>query len=397
MSTRRNVIVAIVAGLVLALLILALMPAPVEVSTAEVRRDRFVQTIEDEGRTLLRDSYPVLAPIDGYLRRVTLEPGDSVEAGDTLFVLEPAPAPALDVRSRQQAVDALEAARARLEAARAEHDNRAAEKRFAENEYRRHQQLFERGVVSTTEMDRARSALERAQSAERAAAAAVEAARYEMENARAVVEVSEGRRSDDDARKLPILAPVDGVVLRRQRCCEGVIRAGDPVLELGDLDELEIQVELLSMDAVRVQPGMRVAVDRWGGDQALEGRVRRVEPSGFEEVSALGVEEQRVPVWVEITSPKEQWAALGEGFRVEARFVIWESDDVVQLPTSAVFRHEGSETVFIVDEGRARARAVETGRRSGLSTQVLSGLQAGDRVITHPGDQIDEGTRVEFE
>lgn len=395
MSKRRKIIAAAVAGVVVVLLVLALIPAPLDVSAAEVRQGRFTEYVEDEGRTHLRDTYPVRAPIGGYLRRVALEPGDEVSAGDRLFVLEPAPAPALNARTREQATDTLETTRARLQAARAELENREAEARFAENEFVRYRRLYERGVVSVTEMDRARSANKRAAAAERAAAAAVEAAHYEMENARAVVEVAEGSRSRDDSRTLDIAAPIGGMVLRRQRCCEGVIQAGETVLELGNLSDLEVRVELLSTDAVRVEPEMRVVIDRWGGDQPLEGRVRRVEPAGFEEISALGVEEQRVPVLVEITSPNEAWAALGEGYRVEARFILWEGENVLQIPTSALFRDKDMATVFVVEDGKARTRRIETGRRSGLWTQVTSGLQAGERIITHPADQIEDGTRVE--
>ena len=394
MSIRKKILMAASFLIIGAMLLLALWPAPAEVSAIRVQQGHFADYVEDEGRTQLRDTYMVSAPIGGFLRRVELEPGDAVEAGDAVFVLEPTPAPALDARTREQARETLSAARARLEAARADFENRQAEARFAENEYRRHQQLFERGVVSATEMDRAESLRDRSRSAERAAAAAVEAARYEVENARAVVEIAEGTRSPDEDQTLTVSAPVGGVVLRRDRCCEGVIQAGERVLEIGDLAGLEVQVDLLSMDAVRVRRDTPVIIERWGGNQALEGRVRRVEPAGFKRVSALGVDEQRVPVLVEITSPRSQWAELGEGYRVEARFILWEGDEVIQIPTSALFRHGDVWQVFVVDNGRARLRQVEIGRRSGLWTQVLDGLKADEVVITHPGGHLADDMRV---
>ncbi len=393
--SKRKKIFLIVAGLALVvLLFLALRPSPTPVSAMVVSEGYFAEHVEDEGRTRLRDTYMVTAPIGGFLRRVELEPGDEIEAGDTVFALEPTPAPALDARSREQARETLSAARARLEAAQATLETRRSETRLAVSEAQRHRQLYDRGVVSATQMERVESERDRAVSAERAAEAAVSVARFEVENARAVLEITEGQRSPDEDQILRVSAPVSGVILRRDRCCEGVIQAGERVLEIGDLADLEIQVDLLSMDAVRVRQGMRVILERWGGDEALEGRVRRVEPAGFQRISALGVEEQRVPVLIEIESDREVRRALGTDYRVEARIVLWEDDQVIQVPTSALFREADAWKVFVVENGRARLREVEIGRRSGLSTQVLDGLQPGERVITHPGDHISDGSRV---
>jgi HlyD family secretion protein len=173
-----------------------------------------------------------------------------------------------------------------------------------------------------------------------------------------------------------------------------VVGDGEVILEIGDLDELEVRVDLLSMDAVRVRRDMRVVLERWGGGDPLEGRVRRVEPAGFTRVSALGVDEQRVPVLVEIISPRETWSTLGEGYRVEARFVLWEGEDVLQIPVSALFRTGDAWSVFVVERGRARLRSIEIGRRSGLWAQVTAGLEVGEVVIAHPGDRIADGVRV---
>lgn len=397
MTTLRKIVLALVALALLVVLVWALRPAPVTVTTAEVQRGSLVETVEEEGRTHLRDTYLVSAPIGGYLQRVALEPGDAVAAGETVFELEPPPAPALDARTREQARETLAAAQARLQAARAERSNREAELALVENELRRVRQLFEQSLVSESELDRAENAVARSRSALAAARASVEAAGFEVENARAVLDIAEGERSGDSGQLLRVAAPVGGVVLSRERCCEGVIQAGAPVLEIGRLDELEVRVDLLSMDAVRVSEGTRVIIEGWGGEQPLAGRVRRVEPAGFMRISALGVEEQRVPVLVEITSPREQWRELGVGFRVEASFVLWEGEDVLQLPSSALFRARDQWQVFVVEDGRLAVRRVEPGRESGLMREIRSGLSAGEIVVSHPNDQLEEGVRVQLE
>jgi len=394
MTTSRKLFIALAALALLVVLVWALRPTPLRVTTVEVRSRPLVETVEEEGRTHLRDTYRVSAPIGGYLKRVVLEPGDAVAAGQTVFELEPPPAPALDARTRGQARETLAAAQARLEAARAEQANREADLALAQNDLGRVQRLFEQSLVAESELDRAQNAVARARSALAAASASVEAAGFEVENARAVLDIAEGERSGDSGQLLRVAAPVGGVVLSRERCCEGVIQAGAPVLEIGRLDELELRVDLLSMDAVRVSEGTRVVIDGWGGDRALEGRVRRVEPAGFMRISALGVEEQRVPVLVEITSPHEQWQELGVGFRVETRFVLWEGEDVLQVPSSALFRARDRWQVFVVEDGRLTLRAVETGRESGLMRQVRSGLTAGEVVVSHPDDRLEEGLRV---
>ncbi len=387
------------AGLaLLALLAWALRPAPVPVSVARVSAAPFIDSVIEEGRTRLRDTWNVSAPIAGYLQRVMLEVGDEVEQGQPLFLLEPSPAPALDPRSRQQAEDALQAAEARLAAARANLDTTRAERRFAEAEFERYRTLHQRNLVSTADLDQRRSQRDRQRAIESAAASSVEAARFEVESARAVLAVSSGQRDDADHPALAIRAPISGTVLTRYRCCEGSVAAGERILELGSLTDLEIQVDLLSMDAVRVRPGMAVRLTDWGGEEALAGVVQRIKPAGFTRVSALGVDEQRVPVIVDFAEGVEPAArGLGSGFRVDAEFIVWQADEVLQLPTSALFRADGEWVVFRVEEERARQVSVTPGRRSGLATQVLDGLEVGDIIITHPGERVAEGVRVRID
>ncbi|MCG5501745.1 efflux RND transporter periplasmic adaptor subunit [Ectothiorhodospira lacustris] len=397
MPLFKKILIALMGLAILVLLGLALRPAPIPVSATEVIRGPFAEYVEDEGRTRLRHAYTVTAPIDGYLRRVTLEPGDSVDIDDVLFLLEPAPAPGLDLRSREQAREAVRAAAARQEAARAELEVRQAESRLARQEHERSERLFRQSQIAAEERDRRLAVRDAAQAAERAARHGVDVAGFDLAAARLVLDVADGRRTGEEIPAVAVRAPVAGLVTQRHRYDEGPIQAGEAVLALGNLDDLEVKVDLLSMEAVRLRPGMRVILERWGGGDALEGRVRRVEPAGFEKVSALGVEEQRVYVWSTLASPREQWRHLGDGYRVEARFVLWEGEDVLQIPTSALFRHDDAWAVFMIRDGRARLQRVEIGRRSGLWTQLLEGLNPGEPIITHPGDRVQENSRVRAE
>ena len=394
MKQKKRWILPLVGVALVVVLVLALRPSPQPVTVAEVTLGRFVESVDEEGQTRLRNTYTVSAPIAGFLLRVQPEPGDEVALGQTLFRMEPLPAPALDARSLEQAREALSAARARHQTARANLETAEADARFADSEYQRHLELHERGLVSAADMDRVRAARDRQNAARRAAEFAVEVAGFEVESARAVLDIASGQRPAEDQPELEVRSPIEGVVLRRQRCCEGAIAAGEPVLEVGSLNDLEVQVDLLTMMAVRVQTGMRVLMTGWGGDEVLEGTVRRVEPAGFTRVSALGVDEQRVPVIIDFVDPEQAWARLGVAFRVEAEFVLWEDEDVLQAPTSALFRHADGWTVFVIDNGRARLRPVERGRSSGLVSQIRQGLEPGERLITHPGDRISDGVRV---
>lgn len=394
MAMKKRMMVGLVVLAGVAALVWALRPQPVPVSLTTVEAGPFEETVREEGRTRLRNTFTVSAPISGYLHRVELEEGDPVEAGETLFRLEPLPVPALDARSREQARENLAAARSRLQSAEANLENLRAEVRFAESEYRRHQALYERGAVSATELERLETMRDRARSAARAGESAVEVARSEVESARLVLDIASGARPEAETDTLGVNAPAGGVVLQRYRCCEGTIGAGEPVVEVGDLDDLEVQVDLLSMDAVRVSPGMRVRLSDWGGDTELEATVRRLQPAGFTRISALGVDEQRVPVILDVDAAGARDSGLGVGYRVEAEFLLWEGNAVLQVPTSALFRDRGEWSVFVVEEGRAVSRRVEIGRRSGFATQILEGLEAGDTVVTRPGDRVESGTRV---
>lgn len=394
MQLRAKIGIIATAAIVAAGLALGLMPRAQRVDIAEVKRAPLVVTVEEEGKTRVMERYLVSAPVSGYVRRSALKAGDAVKAGQVIAVIEPAHAVALDPRTRAQAQAQVSAAQAAL--AVAEQNARAARAaaELAQQERTRAESLRQSSFISEQALDSARSAETRARATEQAASHSVKVARFELEMARAAVASATRLQGGGSLEALQVRAPVAAQVLKLLQESEGAVAAGQPLLEIGNPASLEVEVEVLSTHAVKITPGSKVMLDRWGGEQTVEGTVRRVEPSGFTKISALGVEEQRVRVIVDFVSPREDWQSLGDGYRVEARFVLWEGDDILQVPTSALFRQGEGWAVFAVEGGRARATPVETGQRAGLATQVLSGLAAGTRVISHPDDKIGDGTRV---
>ena len=389
----RNRKVLAIVGFVGFLLLLALWPQSVPVDLTEVERGGLLVTIEEEGETRVRDRFLVSAPVAGQVLRIALEPGDSVREDETLLAtfLPAAPNP-LDARSRAESEAAVGSARAALGGARAEEKRAAAALSLARAELVRNQELFEQRIVSQQAKDAAETEARAAQEALHAAEFAMASAEHHLEMTQARLLQASGVSG---SRPIEIRSPIDGVVFKRYRWSEAVVLAGEPLLELGDPRQLEIVSDLLSTDAVRVHSGDTVLIEQWGGDETLEGRVRLVEPSGFMKISALGVEEQRVNVIVDFEDPALAWERLGDGYRVEVRVVIWEGQDVVKVPTSTLFRRGDDWAVFIVESGRARLTPVEVGQRNGLEAEVVSGLEAGQEVVVHPGDTLEDGARVQ--
>lgn len=374
---------------------LALRPAPVEVDVAPVVRGRLAVTLDEEGETRVRDRYVVSAPVAGRLLRVELEPGDPVEAQKTVVAtFVPGDPALLDLRARGEADARVGAARAGVERARAESDRARAELELARSEHTRIRRLAEGGVASQEDLDRAKQTLESAQStraaAERAAAGALHELRAAQARALEVRPAQSGGRPENRTLR----SPIDGVVLRRLRESEAVVPAGEPLLEVGDPADLEIVADYLSADAVAMRPGMPVEIERWGGERPLSGRVKRVEPGGFLKISALGVEEQRVNVIIELEDPRKAWASLGDGYRVEVQVVTWQGEDVVKVPGSSLFRHGNGWAVFRVEGRRAELRAVVVGHRGELEAEVRSGLDPRDTVIVHPPEELEPGAKV---
>lgn len=389
--SKRNLSLGAIGFLILLGLLYGFRDPPILVDSAIASRGSFRITVEEEGRTRLPDRYQVSAPITGYLNRVLLEPGDAIQQGTPLFTINPTPTTPLDARSRAQAEAVLARADAAVEAASTQVESEQARAELAETELARVKRLVAAGHMPVDNLDRAQAEARQANAALRSSRFAVEVARHERDNARATLAVDGGEQS---RRPYTVTAPVDGLVLARQRQSEGMVQAGEPILLLGDLASLEVEVDVLSPDAVRLRPGMRVELERWGGEADLPGRVRRIDPAGFTRYSALGVEEQRVWVIVDIDAERDLWATLGDGYRVEARFILWEGEEVLQIPVSAVFHQDNQWALYVVEDNRARRRNVTPGRRSGLMMEIVDGLVGGETVILYPGQDIADGTRV---
>jgi HlyD family secretion protein len=366
-------------------------PKPVPIDIAQVMRGPFQVTVEDEGRTRVKDAYVVSAPVAGRLLRIGNRAGESISAGDIVAQLQPATPELLDARARARAEATVKAAEAARNSAAAVLKEAQADVDHAEPELRRTESLATRGLT-------AKMLLEDAQRQERLAVAALEAAKaslrvkeFELENARTLL--ADFRDSNAPAA-ISLKAPVSGSVFRVAQQSEAVIAAGTPIMEIGDPRDLEVMIELLSTDAAKVIPGSTALVTDWGGDSDLAAVVRMVEPSGFTKISALGVEEQRVRVILDIRESRSKWQQLGDGFRVNARIVVWQTGDTIRVPLGALFRNGNAWQTFVVKDGRAVRTNVTVGRSNDSDAQVLGGLLPGDKIIVHPSDQITDGTRV---
>ena len=397
MKWKRWLGIAAVASLVAAALVYGFRPQPVTVEAAEVKYGPMRVTVEEEGKTRLADRYVVSAPVAGIVQRVKWKVGDPVRAGDVLFLLNPLRAVVLDPRTRAEAEARIGVAEASLRAAEQRVEAANVDTTYWQRELARVRQLLASGDIAKERYDRTATEAERAEAALRTARRNIEVAQSELAAARATLMQSAATEKNGlPAETVTVQAPVGGRVMKLIQESEGVVQPGTAIVEIGNTRSLEVEVEVLSADAVKIAAGMRVIFERWGGDQPLEGRVRRVEPTAFTKVSALGVEEQRVLVIVDITSPAEVWQRLGTGYRVEAHFILWESEKVLQVPASALFRQGEGWAVFVADNGFARRRAVEIGRRNGIAAEVISGLTEGQRVINHPDDTVEDGKAIQL-
>jgi HlyD family secretion protein len=379
---------------VVAILAWTLWPNPEPVDVATVIRAPLVVTLDEEGETRVREKFSVSAPVEGRLLRIELEPGDPVVAGETvLAIFQPREATLLDARTRAEREAEVLALEAEFEQERHRHASAQAELEFAAREFSRARRLAKEEIFSAERLESAELAERRAIENVEASEHAVGSATYRLASARArLLNAGDPIRSGDDP--ISIYAPIDGAVLRRHRESETIVAAGEPLVEVGNIEELEIVADYLSIDAVRIHPGARAIVEGWGGDAPLEARVRRIEPSGFTKISALGVEEQRVNVVLDLVSPLADRRGLADGYRVETRIVAWEREDALQVATGSLFRRGEGWAVFVVEDGRARLRPVEIGARTPATCEVLAGLEVDEVVITHPSDRIVDGGRV---
>lgn len=391
-------IIAVLAGLgVAALIVWALWPQPVPVDMAMVGSGPLEVTVEDEGVTRIREVYTVSAPIGGKMLRSPREVGDQVKANKTLVAeIAPTDPTFLDVRSQRVNEAAVQAAQAGVDLAEAQVKQARSQLEFARSDLRRAEELAVSKTISARALDKAKLDVDSGEAAVASAIATLEVRRRELESAKARLiqpgEADTGERSASCC--VEVRSPIDGVVLKIVTESEQVVLPGAPLIEIGDPGDLEIVVDFLSRDAVRIRPDAPARIESWGGDKTLAAKLRRIEPTAFTKVSALGIEEQRVKVILDFTGPPSEWQQLGHGYRIIARVVVWDGDDVLQVPLGALFREGDNWAVFVVEDGRAQRRLVKIGYRNLHAAQVIDGLKAGEQVVLHPSDRVLDGVRI---
>lgn len=366
-------------------------------SIGTVTRGPLEVVLQEEGKTRIKQRYVIAAPVAGTVRRIALQPGDAVQAGQTLAEIDAAASSLLDPRARSQAQADVRSAQAQLDAARKHSSAALASQRLAQADWQRAQSLHPSGAISKQELDQARTRHDAAQAEWGVARADEQAASARLAAARALLQ-EEGRAAegtDSTGKVLSVTAPAAGRILKRPIESSMPVAMGQTLMEVGDPSQLEIEVEVLSGDAVRLAAGMPARISRWGGEGALQAKVARVEPGGFTKVSALGVEEQRTRVILDLESPQQQWAALGDGYRVEVEFIVQRADNVLQVPANALFRLGDGWATYRLVNGKAQRTPVQIGMRSALAAEVKSGLEQDQSVIIQPDERIGDGTRIQ--
>ncbi len=388
---KRSITATLVAGAAGGL-VYAWLPKPLPVESEAARRAPLRITVDEDGRTRVKDRYVVGAPLSGRVARIELRAGDPVVKGTVVARILPADPPLFDPRSHAMADARVAAANAAVLQSRSAIERARIALDSAEKELSRTRDLVRSLAVPPVELERAELGV-RARSEELASARfGADIASHELGSARAAAQHGKGRPSRDD-EQFEVTSPTAGVILRVLQGSEGVVAAGAPLVEIGDPSALEIAVDVLTTDALHILPGAHVSIERWGGDP-LAAHIRRIEPSAFVKVSALGVEESRVNAIIDLDEPRERWKGLGDGFRVEARVLVWEESRALVVPDGALFRSGEGWSTFVVDAGRARLRSVKLGRRNGVLAQVLEGISEGERVVVHPTDSVVDGVRV---
>ena len=397
MKLVRRLILGGVAVAICFAIYIAMQPQPTKVDISNVTRGPLQVTVNEDGKTRIKERYIVSAPLAGRLLRIDIDPGDEVKAGKTrIATIEPSDPQLLNPRELAAAEAREKAAEAALKRADPGVEAARANLTFTESDLARKRALHKTQSVSDIVIQEAERAYRSASEAFRAATFAADIARFELEQANAALLPSRRLKGDDkDADwRFTIDSPIDGRVLRVFQESAAVVTPGTSLLEVGDPTDLELEIDVLSSDAVQIRPGHDVIIEHWGGEKPLRGTVRLVEPSAFTKISALGVEEQRVNVIVNLLDTVEARETLGDGFRVEVGIVVWASEDVLRVPASALFREGDDWLVFCVQEGLAEKRTVELGHRNETMAEVLTGLTEEDIVIVHPSDVIRDGLQV---
>jgi HlyD family secretion protein len=394
-NSKRIVIWATVSAIIVIALVISFMPRAVMVDLVAVEPGPMVVTLDEEGETRVHDVYTLSAPVSGRVQRINWLVGDPVTANGTVLAqIEPGDPSFLDPRSEAQARAAIQAAEAARDLAAAAVKDAEAQYEFARAEYARMQELVKEGSVSKRDLDSAERDYKARHAGLDTARAALQVRSYELEVARAqLVSPLETQGSQEACDCIPIRAPVSGRILQITDRSERVVREGDVLMRIGDPKDLEIVADYLSMDAVKIEAGQRVIIDNWGGEKPLAGRVRLVEPFGFLKVSALGIEEQRVNVIIDFAG-EDGWEKLGHGYQVETRVVLWEGENVLTVPLTALFRDGEQWALFVEEDGRAALRRVEVGQKNGVFAEIREGVAAGENVVMHPSDRVSNDTRI---
>lgn len=366
-------------------------PKPLVVDVVTAEHGSMSVRVRADGVTRIKDRYVLSAPAYGQMSRVSLRPGDRVSSGDPLTTITPAPSALLDVRTRAEAESRVESARAAWRQAQTAEQLAGDALEYAESELDRLRNLRERSAASSSQVDAAEFAVRSREADAASAEFATRIARHQLEMAEATLEPETG----DDGAAIAVTVPVDGVVLRVLQEHAGIVQPGTPIVEIGDLSALEVVVDVLTSDAVRIEIGAPVTIERWGGQGQLAGHVRGIEPQAFTRLSALGVEEQRVNVVIDLDGDPASWSRIGDGWRVEAGILTWSGEDVLMIPLSTVFRSDGGWAVYSVRGGVVELTPIELGHRDGRSAEVLSGLAPGAQVVAYPSDAIGAGMMVE--
>lgn len=395
---KRSFLLAITVALVVGL-VFALLPKPIPVDVAEATLGHMTVTVREDGKTRVKHRYVISAPQTGNMLRITARPGDPVAVDEILARLVPTAPPLLDDRTRQEAVARLNVALASQRQARTAVSAARLALEHARSEAERYRALGKQGAIPQQRSDQAEFELKARTEDLVSAEFAVKVANHQVSVSRATLGRLEkkrkpGRKEPPAGEQLDLTSPVKGRVLRVFQESEAVVAPGTPLVEVGDPGALEVVADVLTRDSVFIEEGAPVHIERWGGKRVLDGRVRRVEPSAFTRLSALGVEEQRVNVVIEFDTPYAHWQALGDNYRVEVQIVIWRQDDVLTVPTSTVFRHGDTWAVYVIRDGLAHLTPVTIGRRNETQVQIVEGIEAGTRVILHPSDRVEDQVEV---
>ena len=372
-----------ISGLVVAgILIFVMMPSPLQVDSESIRKGKLTVTLDGEGMTRVRDSFTVASPVNGRVERIALEEGDFVRKNSVVARVTPPP---LNTREFEEAEARSRSAEAVFEAARANERQVKVDLDQAERKYKRYKNLYGKGAVAAETFEEVKTAWQVLQKQHQAALLNVESARYDLEAARSVI------GQPGSGNTVDVLAPDSGRVLRVFEKSERVVSAGTPLVEMGDPEDIEVVIDVLSSDAVKVEPDMKVQVEEWGGGTALSGFVRTVEPAAFTKISALGIEEKRVNIIVDLEEPESR---LGDNYRIQAKIILWQGEGVLQVPISSIFRGDQGWNVFVIKKGKAVRQPVTIGKRGTYYAEGLDGLEEGDVVVIHPTNDLEDGLSV---